>query len=353
MWPYLVMFVVPAVMSMLAPTQPAAPERRLEFSWLLVGLVFAMLIGLRFQVGGDWSNYESHYRNALGVPLKELLTRRDPGYYFLIWLSAQVGGGIILVNIVFGALFSYGLVAFCRNQPRPWLALAVAVPYLIIVVAMGYSRQGAALGLTLTGLVAVAKHRNFQFVLCIALAATFHKSAVLLVPLAALSSPRTRLWTGLWVGIAAVALYWALLADSVDHLVYGYVEKARESDGAAIRIAMNAFPAALLLAFRSRFKWEPAERNLWSLMSLAALCAIPALLLSPSSTAVDRVALYLIPVQLFVFSRLPDVLGRHGQKRYWVVATVLLYGVVQLVWLTLGSHAAYWVPYRFYPLEGF
>lgn len=321
-------------------------------SWLLTGVALSLLIGLRHEVGGDWFNYEAHYRNTIGAPLAEALEKNDPGYYLLIWLSTQIDGGIYLVNMVFGTLFSVGLVVFCRNQPRPWLALTVAVPYMIIVVAMGYSRQGVALGLAMFGMVGLAKHQNLRFVLCIALAATFHKSAVILVPLAALASSRGRLWTSLWVGASAAALYWLLLADSVDKLVLGYLEAKYQSEGAAVRIAMNALPATLLLVFRKRFSWPPAERNLWVLMSLAALGAVVALELSPSSTAVDRVALYLIPIQLFVFTRLPDALGRTDQRRYWVVATVLLYALVQLVWLTMASHATYWLPYLFYPLVG-
>ena len=124
-----------------------------------------------------------------------------------------------LVNLVSGVLFSWGLVAFCRIQPRPWLALSVAMPYMVIVVGMGYSRQGVALGLAMLGLVGLARKSNLQFVLCVALAATFHKSAVLLVPLAVLSTPHGKLWTGLWVGITAAVLYYVLLADSVDKLV--------------------------------------------------------------------------------------------------------------------------------------
>ena len=65
----------------------------------------------------------------------------------LNWLSIQMDWGILGVNLIGGAIFAFGLVAFCRRQPRPWLALAVAIPYLVIVVAMGYSRQGIALAL--------------------------------------------------------------------------------------------------------------------------------------------------------------------------------------------------------------
>ena len=348
---YWLLFLVPAWASVAASSKPKLGEKALEPAWLLAGLLLTLLIGFRFEVGGDWVNYEAHYLYLLNAPLSEVLAKDDPGYYLLTWLSGRVDGGVYGVNLVFGALFSWGLVAFCRQQPRAWLALAVAMPYMVTVVAMGYSRQGVALGLAMLGLARLKHGRTLQFVVALALAATFHKSAVLLVPLAVLATPRNRLWTGLWVGITVVVLYYLLLADSVERLVVNYIEAEYQSEGAAVRIAMNLVPAGLLLLLRRRFTWQPAERNLWTMFALLAVASVVWLLLSPSSTAVDRVALYLIPLQLYVFSRLPDLLGRGGGKRTWVWAITIYYGVVLFVWLNFATHAFAWLPYRFYLFE--
>ena len=343
---YWVMFLVPAWASIAAPAKPRPVAKNLEFAWLMAVILLALLIGLRHQVGGDWGNYEAHYLNMLGAPLSEALEKGDPGYYLLNWLSSEIGGGIYLVNLVTGTLFSVGLAMFCRQQPRPWLALAVALPYMVIVVGMGYSRQGVALGLAMLGMVGLARKSNVQFVFCVALAATFHKSAVLLVPLAVLATPRGRLWTALWVGITGGILYYVLLADSVDSLVTNYIDAQYQSEGATIRVAMNALPAALLLLLRKRFLWAPAERNLWVIMALLSLASVGWLLMSSSSTAVDRMALYLIPLQLFVFSRLPDLMGRGRGLRNWVMAVVAYYTAVLFVWLNFATHSLYWLPYQ-------
>ena len=343
---YWLMFLIPAWASVAAASKPRPAGKSLELSWFSAGVFLIVLVGLRHEVGGDWFNYENIYLNMIGAPLSELLEKGDPGYHLLNWMSLQVGGGTYLVNLVGAVLFSVGVVAFCRQQPRPWLALAVAVPYMIIVVGMGYSRQGIALGLALLGLVGLARQNNLQFVMCVALAATFHKSAVLLVPIAVLATPGSRLWTGLWVGVAAAVLYYLLLADSVDRLVVNYLDAGYQSEGAAVRIAMNALPAVILLLFRKKFVWQPAERNLWLGMAVLALASVAWLLVSSSSTAVDRVALYLIPLQLFVFARLPDVLGRGRSVRTWVIAVVAYYAAVLLVWLNFATHAFAWVPYH-------
>jgi hypothetical protein len=59
----------------------------------------------------------------------------------------------------------------------------------------------------------------------------------------------------------------------------------------------------------------------------------------------------MLPLQLVVFSHLPDVLGRRGGRNDAVVAGVVVYyAAVLFVWLNYAGHAFAWVPYQFYPL---
>ena len=64
----------------------------------------------------------------------------------------------------------------------------------------------------------------------------------------------------------------------------------------------------------------------------------------------DRVALYLIPIQLYVLSRLPNLFPREA-RNLPIFGVVVLCGLVQYVWLNYATHARHWIPYRFYPLE--
>ena len=77
----------------------------------------------------------------------------------------------------------------------------------------------------------------------------------------------------------------------IESLAANYLDAGYQSEGAAVRIAMDALPAIILLPFRKKFVWQPAERNLWISMSVLALASIIWLLVSSSSTAVDSLAL--------------------------------------------------------------
>ncbi|WP_259303618.1 EpsG family protein [Thermomonas sp. S9] len=107
---------------------------------------------------------------------------------------------------------------------------------------------------------------------------------------------------------------------------------------------MNAVPAVLFLIFRKRLAPDRVERKLWVWMALFAIACIP--LVSQASTAVDRVALYFIPLQLFVFSRIARLAVAARRKGILVVSVMAYYAAVQLVWLNFATHSQYWIPYR-------
>lgn len=333
------------------PSDASLNHKRWGISWLFTGMALTLMIGLRHEVGGDWGNYLPHVEETTGRAFIDVIGEGgEPAYSALNWLGGNVFGGIYLVNTVCAFLFTWGLLSFCRAQPRPWLALVVAVPYLITVVAMGYTRQGVAIGLAMLALTALMKGSGLRFVFWVAVAATFHKSAVILVPIAVFSGTKYRLQTVVGVIVSAALLFLLILYESVDGLNASYIEAQYDSSGAAIRIAMNALPAVVFLSYRKRFGLPPSQTALWTWMSLAALGFVALLFVSPSSTAVDRVALYWIPLQLFVLSRVPDVLGRFGGRNsHWVTAVVSYSGAVLFVWLFFAVHADSWLPYQFYP----
>ena len=363
------MFLVPAALAVQERFRSPLPGRnsvttmRMSLAWWSILILMALLVGWRHEVGGDWESYQNLFVKAQYASQINGWWWNDPGYRLLEWIAERASLGIYGVNLMAGAVFSYGLVVFCRHLPRPWLALAVAMPYLVIVLGMGYSRQGVALGCIMVGLVALIDGRVKRFLLWAVLAATFHKSAVLLIPMAALAASRHRLFTGVLVAVVTTASYVLLLAESVETLNAGYIEAEYQSEGALVRLLMNGLPAVLFLWRRKRFELILAQGRLWFWFALGSLALLGLYFVIPSSTAVDRVALYLQPLQLMVFANLPEALGRRRCAKNgtairsgnltnsgWVLLVLAYYGAVEFVWLNFSSHAPAWLPYRFYPL---
>lgn len=350
MLPYWFLFLIPACLAATPPRLTPSPHVSAPLLWRVMFVVLVLMIGLRHEVGGDWFMYLGHIDLAGGQDFREAIETGDPSYSVLNWLAAKGEWGPYFVNTVCALLFTWGLMVFCSAQPRPWLAMVVAVPYLVVVVAMGYTRQGVAIGFAMLALAALSQQQLVKFIVCVVLAATFHKSAVILMPLAILATSKKRIWTALWVGVCSLLFYAFLLQDSVGAYNKNYLETEYESSGAAIRILMNVVPALLFLMFRQRFVKSTVEGKFWTWMSIGALTLAGLLYVSPSSTAVDRIALYWIPLQLFVFSRLPNALGNpSGRNDLWVCIVVLYSASVLFVWLTFAKYASVWLPYQFYP----
>jgi len=118
---------------------------------------------------------------------------------------------------------------------------------------------------------------------------------------------------------------------------------ASASHGAAIRVFMNALPGFTFIAMRKRFDMSAEERALW--FWIAILCVISLPLLVVSATAVDRVDLYFMPIQLVVASYLPSFFLSNSRV-IARIAIIGLYGAVLFVWLNYSVHSNWWLPYQ-------
>lgn len=340
---YWLMFFAPVIGAL----SPGKLGRRPRYAmWLAIGLLFVIIIGLRHEVGGDWGAYLVYYEEAANSSFSHALALNDPGYMAVNWLAGKVGGEIYLVNLICGAITVWGLFSLAWRQPMPWVALSVAVPYLLVVVAMGYTRQSVAIGLVALGLQALADDRIRKFYVYILLAAMFHKTAVIFFVLPLFTVNRHR-FVFVLVSILLLLLAWyTLLLDSFEGMWKSYVEEKMFSEGGAIRIIINLVPAILAILFRKRL-FEESSSRIWIVLSLLAIVLAPAH--SVASTLADRFVLYVTPLQMVVLSRIHRLFHDRTQKTFIVFSLLMVYFLIQLVWLNYAVHAPYWVPYKMYP----
>lgn len=325
----------------------SGPDDRRSSVGLLLGFaIMVAFVGLRDRVGVDWETYVDMMRFAGRRELLEVIQYADPAYQLLNWAASRSGAGIWGVNFVCAAIFTWGLARFVTNQPFPWLAILVAVPYLVIVVGMNYTRQAVAIGFAMAGFASLTRGGSFwRFGLFVAAGSLFHTSALLVLPMALIGQRRSRLEQLTLIPGGLYLLYVGLLSEKVDKYVSGYVDSGVESQGAAIRVAMCVLPAVVFLLFRSRLRFDDDETVLWRNFSLGALGLALLLFVLPSSTAVDRVALYVLPLQVAVLARLPFIVDSEIHAK---IIILLSSTAVLFVWLNFASHAYAWIPYRSY-----
>ncbi len=341
------------VMSGYSPGNGRGPATwvRTTYSPMLVfgGLLTIAMIGLRYKVGGDWDNYVRIFFDAQRLSFSSAIEMGDPGYQAINWAVGHNGYDFWIVNLIGATVFGFGLLRFCATQPRPWLAFAIAIPYLVIVVAMGYTRQAIALGILMAGLAQQVKGASaINFAIYVAAAALFHSTAIIIFPVVAWSARGNRLVNTAVVLSIGIMFYRMFLGHTMDRLISNYIDTAYSSQGALIRVSMNMIAAACFVVVGKRLGFSEHEHKVWRNFSLAAFAMMVLLAVLPSSTAVDRISLYLLPLQLAVISRLPLLTSKGGTA---TVIAVLAYAVtVQFVWLNYAQFSKAWVPYQFVPM---
>ncbi len=322
--------------------------------WCIYGLLLVLLIGFRHEIGGDWATYL--YKNTLysglgSVGFYDLFSTQylmqDIGYVILHWISINVfNSGVYGTNFIVSLILVFGLFRICRMMPIPWLALVVAIPYLIIVVSMGYTRQSAAIGLVMWGLAELMSGNKGKFYITIFIAALFHKTAIFLVPIAMLIKFRHRSYRkiDLMVVIISIGILIAM-ASKIELMVFYYItDQEFKSAGSIVRILMNIMAGIVFFLYRKKWATEYKDTNIWLIFFIVSIFML--LLNFLSSTAADRLSLYLIPMQLVIFSRIPRLIKASTLRSMFIIGVILMYAFVLFVWLVFAHYSSYWLPYQ-------
>jgi hypothetical protein len=323
----------------------APGERRQRPLLWAMGVLLVLFVGLRFEVGADWPAYEYIYDIA-DMSYERFAQRGDFLFSSIVWLLRNNGYNYWALNLVCAAIFLFGLIVYARRLPNPWLAVAVAFPYLILVVGMSGIRQSAAIGLLFLALGAFFERRFALAALFLMVGSLFHSSVIIVLGLAAVAISTNRV-----VGVVILALTVLVgiyvLGSDFNRIITRYGTYTVESSGIYFRLVMNLIPAALFLGFRKRLPIAADQRSFWSILAYLSIAFIPLSLLIESTTALDRFSLYVIPLQMFMLSWVPYVAARNPDgARMIVLATLGYLALVLFVFLNFSTYAEKWIPYQ-------
>ena len=348
MLPYFVVMSV-ATLFVLLEDKLASPRGPLNSVW--VGALWLTLVtifvGARFEIGGDWVTYGKRIDHLRGADFASILTW-DPAYELLNWLAANLlDTNVVFVNFVCAAIFAAGLVAFCRTLPRPSLALQLALPYLVFVVGMGYTRQATAIGLIMLSLAAITVNKGLRALILMTAAALFHKAAAIFIPILLWAGGRLSKARRSMILVVAGSAIAVLLLPTAEYSITRYLAEDWASSGAPIRGMLNFVAAMIFLRFSSELPIATGQKNLFRVFAMG-ICGLSMLLLiSPASTLVDRMGLFFLPFQIAVLSCLPALLEGRGFNKSLVTTLLVIFAWCQLtIWLHYSPFASSWVPYK-------
>jgi hypothetical protein len=195
----------------------------------------------------------------------------------------------------------------------------------------------------------IEKKSILRFVAYSMAGALFHRTVLVFVPIILLSAGRNKAISVLLAIFAVVIAYFTIYSTAVEAYAPGYLNGRYDAAGASVRVLMNILPALLLLATKDRMYRSREEKVVWKTFAILALLAGVALFAVSSSVIVDRLAMYLIPLQMFVLGRISLLFSKSGGSDVLWRALVIAYSAAVLfVWLNYGHFAGGWLPYRNY-----
>lgn len=311
-------------------------------------LFYSSVAGARYFTGGDWTTYWYMTEYIRLLPLSEAMQFTDAAFGFVTYMSIKLGSDLYGVNLFCALSLVIGCARLAWRTPAPWIAMMAAVPYILIVIGMGYLRQAASMGFILLSLVNFIERGWVRGIIYFTLAILLHISSLVVVPVVAAVAARRRPLLLLPIaGIGVVAYLLVLSGARMDQFEVGYIDQEYASGGALIRLLMNFVPAVLFLASRKYVDIPKDEKLLWTLVSVISIVFIVIFPIAPSTTALDRTGLFFAPLQVFVFGYFMQIMRSKGRMNSIYIFMLIVYLIfVQLIWLSFAKHSYLWVPYR-------
>ena len=207
------------------------PSRKKEILFLCIASV--VLIGFSSlratNVGIDYFQfYVPFFENVHSGGWKYLISGDNPyrtefGFSLLTFLLSKVTGSVFVYMAVIAVLM-VGLTALAlyRDCPKPWLGMFLFVAFNFFGNTLSYIRQSLAIAIFLFAIHYLKEKRFAPYLLIVLLAATFHKSLLLMIPVYFLAQIAVnKISVGVYAGVTALVLIFSWqIFDLVTRFVY-------------------------------------------------------------------------------------------------------------------------------------
>lgn len=306
-------------------------RRKLRNRILLCG-IFLLLFAVsacRYEVGNDYTRYEEFFRLMMiegsdGVPT-------EIGFNFLAkGIQHLFGTGVnLLIFAVFSALTVFlFLKGIYELSVEFWFSFFLFMTFGYYFNSMNTIRYYLALALAVVSMKYVLKKEYGKFVFVVLLAASFHKSVLLVIPIYILAGYAWKKWQMALFAVAGIAGF--LLKDLVLKLIIfvypTYADTIYLEGGTSpvniLRCA--AIFAAGVLLYRKTIENHPMNRFFFQLNYLSLVLY----LCGSFVPEVSRIGYYMNVGQLFLLPGMVTALPEGKERKLWktlIVAAAVVY----------------------------
>ena len=316
-----------------------------NFIWIFIIFLLSIFIGFRNEIGGDWIIYEKFYHHVPNLAFLDMLNS-SLVYVYINKIAHYTGTEFVGVNFICALIFMFSLAIFLNNTENKWLALAISFPIIILILGMGYARQGLAFSFSLFLIKALEDKRLFKSIIYIILSILSHKSALfissfLLFLFLWYHKKYFYLLISILIPICFASLFW----NYYKHLIYFYAGSGQHmfSYGSLPRSLLILFVGIFFIIYKAKFKnMNEYQIFIYTAFSYMIIFLFPFSI--TTSVVVDRLLFYLYPLKL-VFISFADL----KDKTLKLIAFILTssYFFYFIIWIFFGKNSLSWVPYKF------
>lgn len=311
------------------------PETRTKFFYFFSFTVLVLLSGLRdINVGLDTHAYYNGFYDIQKLEYANLFDNSlhfEPGWILLNKLVSVLGGNYFVLQIIVSAVIGYSFMTFTsENVSHPFLAVIVFLSTQIFLQSLNIQRQMFAGAIALTSYRFIKENKWLPFLLIVALATSFHKTAVifLVIPCVLWLLKRKNgalicltLFVLLYVFFETLlALVAPFLVKELDYVTYFTTQDHQVEIGGIVLL----WAVELAMAFVVLIKSEKDDAQKKSVPIFTILYIILTIL-GTRFPFFERFGLYFIPFVILLFDSFCNVLkGRQLRIIYNAVMIVLL-----------------------------
>lgn len=373
-------------------------KKYIKYLWFLFFFYLILFLGLRNQVGGDWYQYLNNYQIENLVNPLNRLSQGNPNLFDSIFYFFAINE--ISINFLYFTLtiiFTYFLFKMLGSLKYKWLALLSTIPYLIIVVSIGYIKQATAISFIFFAIYNFNQSNIKNMNISITVASLTHISASIFFLLniylfiGRLSKKKIYFLIGfvLIISLFIIIIFLDLFKNYLiysDNISTGYIYRIILGlpflfiimflkyigylDSTVNRKFIYKFYTHfyLLLIFlsiinylyndilNSPIKTLPNFLEFIKAYSVRGcfdpnICAKEVIVQFQISTLIDRIHIYFMIIYPLIISDLFKYIHtKFNQNMQILLSTYLIYFLfifTQLyLWLNFANHSKYWLPYR-------
>ena len=319
-----------------------------KYVWIFSIFFLSIFIGLRFKIGGDWDIYKNfflHFNDKNNELNFSDYLNHGVIFVFINKIAYYLGIQFVGVNLLLALIFMHSLSNFIKDSDNRWLALAISVPIIILILAMGYMRQGLAFAFSLYLIKNLENKKLSLAYIYLIFAILSHKSAIILSIFILFYVIYYRKYFQL-VALILIPTFFALLFfDKFSHLFYFYVGSGQHmlALGSVPRSLLLVIVAALFFILKNKYlDMTNYQFFFYKWMSYLIIIMFPFAVIA--SVATDRMLLYLYSLKLALisFAKLKNV-----KINIIIFILVSIYFFYLLVWSFYGVNSLSWLPYNF------